>query len=57
MPIKPRIYTSRGVNDTLYEANIRFSEEMYKLNFDFTFESLAGAHDWPYFNKALEQLK
>ena len=52
-PIKPKIFMACGTEDYLINHNIRFSDEMKKLDFDFTFQKWTGAHDWYFFNEAL----
>lgn len=54
--IKPRIYLACGVDDPLYRSNVRFAREMEKLQFEFTFRSQPGEHDWRYFNGALQEV-
>ncbi|MDR0410943.1 MAG: acetylesterase [Treponema sp.] len=53
--IKPKIYTACGTQDGLLEENRRFDAEMRKLPFDWTYEEWNGAHDWLFFNAALEK--
>lgn len=52
---KPVIYTTCGTEDPFYADHQRFSVEMDALEFDFTHYETAGAHDWNFFNHALEQ--
>ncbi|MBP2144478.1 S-formylglutathione hydrolase FrmB [Methanococcus voltae] len=53
--LKPKIYCNCGNEDYFLNENMRFSEEMKKLDFDFTFEELPGNHDWYFFNQALKK--
>lgn len=52
---KPKIYTACGTKDFFYYDNMRFSEEMKQLDFDFTYEEWDGIHDWYFFNEALRK--
>ena len=53
--VKPILYTACGTEDFFYKDNVRFSEEMKKLEMDFTFEEWTGKHDFPFFNEALRK--
>ncbi|GHU82899.1 tributyrin esterase [Spirochaetia bacterium] len=54
-PVKPKIYAACGTEDNLYKENLRFKEEIEKLNFDYTFESWKGIHDWYFFDEGLKK--
>ncbi|MDR0644184.1 MAG: acetylesterase [Treponema sp.] len=54
-PSRPKIYTVCGTEDDLLNENRRFDAEMRKLPFDWTYEEWSGAHDWFFFNAALEK--
>jgi len=53
--IKPKIYSACGTEDYFHGDNIRFRDEMEKLDFDFTYEEWPGSHDWYFFNEALKK--
>lgn len=53
--VKPKIYTACGTEDYMRESNIRFSNEMKKLDFDFTYEEWTGVHDFYFFDEALKK--
>ncbi|RDU24148.1 alpha/beta hydrolase [Anaerosacchariphilus polymeriproducens] len=53
--IKPSIYTTCGTKDEFREFNLRFKEDMEKLNFDFAYEEWEGQHDWYFFNESLQK--
>jgi S-formylglutathione hydrolase FrmB len=53
--IKPKIYTACGTEDFFYYDNVRFRDEMEKLDFTFTYEEWTGIHDWYFFNEALRK--
>jgi S-formylglutathione hydrolase FrmB len=53
--IRPRIYAACGTGDNLRKENLRFKEQIEKLNLDYTYEEWAGAHDWYFFNDALKK--
>jgi S-formylglutathione hydrolase FrmB len=55
LPVKPKIYTACGTEDDLRQENLRFKEQMEKLNFDYTYEEWKGKHDWYFFNAALKK--
>lgn len=52
---KPRLYAACGKEDPFLGDHRRFQQQMAKLNFDFTYEELPGAHDWIYFDRALQR--
>ncbi len=52
---KPKIYCACGTQDYLHELNVRFSGEMKRLDFDFTYDEWPGRHDWLFFNEALKR--
>ena len=54
-PLKPKIYSACGTEDYLHKDNVRFCDEMNKLDFDFTYEEWSGSHDWHFFNEALKK--
>ena len=51
-PIKPKLYCTCGTEDDFHGDNMRFGDEMKKLNFDFTYEEWSGIHDWNFFNES-----
>lgn len=53
--IKPKLYMTCGTEDYLQSLNQAFSEEMGKLDFDFTYEALPGNHDWQFMNDGLKR--
>lgn len=50
---KPFIYSYCGIQDDLRGINVRFKDEMNKLNFNFSYEEWEGCHNWKFFNEAL----
>jgi len=54
-PLKPKIYSACATEDYLHKDNVRFCDEMKKLDFDFTYEEWSGNHDWHFFNEALKK--
>ncbi|GHV88142.1 tributyrin esterase [Spirochaetia bacterium] len=54
-PVKPKIYSACGTEDSLCAENRRFKTGMEKLDFDFTYEEWPGVHDWYFFNDALKK--
>ncbi len=55
LEIKPRIYATCGMEDSLHDDNLRFRNDMKELGFDFTYEDWHGNHDWYFFNEALKR--
>lgn len=55
LPEKPVIYSACGQADDFYKENVRFSGELKKYSFDFTWEEWPGGHDWIFFNEALQK--
>jgi S-formylglutathione hydrolase FrmB len=53
--VRPRIYAVCGTEDNLHKENLRFKEQIEKLNLDYTYEAWTGAHDWYFFNDALKK--
>jgi S-formylglutathione hydrolase FrmB len=54
-PVQPKIYAACGTEDNLRKDNVRFKEQIEKLNLDYTYEEWAGGHDWYFFNDALKK--
>jgi S-formylglutathione hydrolase FrmB len=55
LPAKPKIYAACGTEDDLRKENLRFKEQIGKLDFNYTYEEWTGAHDWYFFNDALKK--
>jgi S-formylglutathione hydrolase FrmB len=55
LPVKPKIYAVCGTEDDLRKENLRFKEQIEKLNFNYTYEEWKGIHDWYFFNDALKK--
>jgi S-formylglutathione hydrolase FrmB len=53
--IRPKIYAACGTEDSLRKENLRFKDQIEKLNLDYAYEEWAGAHDWYFFNDALKK--
>lgn len=53
--IKPKIYSTCGLDDYMRPDNIRFSAEMKKLDVDFTYEEFPGMHDFYFFDESLKK--
>lgn len=41
-PVKPKIYIACGTEDFMRDINVRFNNEMQKLNFDIEYEEWSG---------------
>jgi S-formylglutathione hydrolase FrmB len=55
LPVKPKIYAACGIEDDLRKENLRFKEQIEKLDLDYTYEEWKGIHDWNFFNDALKK--
>ncbi|AEF86787.1 tributyrin esterase [Treponema primitia ZAS-2] len=53
--VKPKIYAACGTEDPLQKENIRFKDQIEKLEWDYTYEEWAGVHDWQFFNDGLNK--
>lgn len=53
--VKPKIYSTCGTEDFMRDINVRFSNEMQKLDFDVVYEEWSGGHDWYFFNESLKK--
>jgi S-formylglutathione hydrolase FrmB len=53
--VQPKIYAVCGTEDNLQKENIRFKEQVEKLNLDYTYEEWSGIHDWQFFSDALKK--
>lgn len=53
--LKPEIYMSCGTEDYLLDLNRQFAKEMKKLDYQYTYEEISGAHDWYFFDQALKR--
>ncbi len=52
--IKPRIYTTVGKNDFMYDDNIRLSKHFATLDYDYTFVETEGGHSWDVWDKTIQ---
>jgi putative tributyrin esterase len=52
---KPRIYQLCGIDDFLYEDNLRFRDYIQPLGFDYLFEESRGDHTWEYWDSMLKK--
>lgn len=52
---KPKIYCACGTSDYFHADNIRFAEEMKKLDFAFTYQDWQGKHNWEFFDECLKK--
>ena len=44
--VKPRLYTTVGKDDFMYDDNVRFAEHMKKLPYDYKYVETDGGHNW-----------
>ena len=47
----PPLRLDCGTEDSLYSSNVKLCQMLEKLSIDFKFESLPGAHEWPYWHE------
>ncbi len=52
--IKPRIYMTVGTEDFMYEDNVRLSEHIKKLNYNYTYIETDGAHSWELWDRTIQ---
>lgn len=52
---RPTLYLACGTEDPFHSDHLRFQTEIKKLALDVTYEEWPGAHDFPFFNTALEK--
>lgn len=52
----PQLYLSCGEQDFLYADNVKFVEELRKLNADLTWNPSEGRHDWEFWEKEIKYL-
>lgn len=52
--IKPRIYMGEGLQDFMYEDNIRLKEKFESLDFDFTYRESKGDHCWKFWDEYIQ---
>ena len=50
--VKPKIYCTCGTEDDFRGDNVRFRDEIAKLDFDVVYEEWPGGHDWTFFNES-----
>lgn len=53
--LRPRLYTSCGLEDAFLPALRRFAGEMRNLGYDISCEEWPGRHNWRFFDEALEK--
>lgn len=54
--VKPRLYQCCGMEDQLYEDNLRFRDVVRKLPLDLTCEEGPGEHNWAYWDKMIQRV-
>ena len=52
---KPRILTTCGLSDFLYQDNLAFRDWMRKLDYTFTYMEWPGDHDWRFWDESLQK--
>jgi len=52
---KPIFHSTCGTEDSLIKENRKLANDMKNASFDFTYEEWEGAHEWDFFNAALEK--
>lgn len=51
---KPRLYMWCGVEDFLYEDNVRLMNHIKMFNYDYTYEEGQGNHSWDFWDKKIK---
>jgi putative tributyrin esterase len=54
--IKPRLYQYCGMQDFLYQENLRMRDFIRPLGFDYTYEETPGDHTWGYWDDAIQKV-
>ena len=53
---KPRLYMCCGVDDFLYQDNVKLRDHLQKLDLDYTYQEGAGAHTWAYWDEQIQNI-
>lgn len=53
---KPKIFQCCGTEDPFIDSNRKFRDFISPLGFDYTYEESPGAHDWAYWDRAIERV-
>jgi len=53
-PQKPRIYMGEGLQDFMYEENVRLREKFETLDYDFTYRESEGEHNWKFWDEYIQ---
>ncbi|MFV0556054.1 MAG: alpha/beta hydrolase [Lactovum sp.] len=53
---RPKMYIWCGKQDTLFPANERMSQKLKKLNYDLTYETTDGDHEWYYWSQMIDRV-
>ncbi|WP_291636912.1 alpha/beta hydrolase family protein [Clostridium sp.] len=53
---KPKLFQCCGMEDTLYEGNIKFRNFCRKLPLDLTYEDQHGNHEWGYWDTQIQKV-
>ena len=51
----PRIYTTCGKQDRLYDMNIRMKDHLARLGYGNVYEEWEGTHNWYFWNESLRR--
>ncbi len=52
--IKPRLYMTIGKEDFMYKDNVKLSEHIKALNYDYDYIETDGAHSWDLWDKTVQ---
>ncbi len=52
---RPKLYMACGLQDFLLDQNHRLRRHIKTLPLDFTYEEWEGAHDWPFWDAAIQR--
>jgi len=55
-PQKPKIYMGVGLQDFMYEENVRLREKFESLDYDFTYRESEGVHNWKFWDEYIQYI-
>lgn len=53
---RPLLFQCCGVDDFLYDQNLRFRDLLHELRINLTYEEGPGAHDWAYWDMMIQRV-
>ena len=53
---RPRLYQCYGLDDPLYDNNVRARDAFRSLGLELTYEEGPGAHEWGYWDQQIQRV-